>query len=768
MNPKIIFLIVSIVIIIIAVVVVIVVVNKNTTVSSSIDSPKVVAIAPIIFATSAPITNSPGTNNSSGTGANNSSGTGANNSSGTGANNSSGTGANNSSGTGANNSSGTITSAPTPPITSAPITTPPIPQNLVKIISLERYTDMQLVINELIVYDEQMNKINIGFASVSSTASSSTVTVTGSTVTGSASASASASVSGSRLLESKILVNPLTSTISSTFPNRPANMVDGNFYSGLVTTGVMPNINNYEIYGSAIDSRVQYSGYNPDHIDYINSIQKFVFMKVIGTKLYMVLSDNSQAKSTDAPVNSLAADVFNQSAWDTYTTITTCSVGEKMGKDLIKVNMKYIKIILKTPSKIRRIMIKSGQLDTDFICRTINGSGIELSNVNILLRKTENNLVSNGIIPTYMIDYDVYSGRNIGVSPTNNVLSYAYLKRERANFWYSLGGTLSQAHIIGQSSPEDIIKPMLYGANSAQALFYSFIEIPRWFPMGNGGGTQISVNNRTIALVNSSFDAYYINNGDIVTDRYTKIDNKKVKQVKLDSETNNLYILENGNKEGYYTTTLNANPDWISLSTNTIYLSACNNKVCIISSNNDVFYKSDVLSSSSVWKKIPGKKMKQIDIDRLIIVGLDMDNNVYYTDLYDPDLLSTTPKWVQLPGKFSYISVNDGNLCGITDTGIVFVSVESNRMGYSYKGCFNDMEEPRAIPNSLGNVGSQYTTQQCAKIAQHMGYDTFALQYGDQCFGGNNPEYSKYGIQTDNTKCIMNNPGGYTNIVYQL
>jgi hypothetical protein len=404
-------------------------------------------------------------------------------------------------------------------------------------------------------------------------------------------------------------------------------------------------------------------------------------------------------------------------------------------------------------------MIKSSQFDTDFICRTINGSGIELSNVNILLRKAQ-----DGVIPSYMIDYDVYSGSKIGASPPNNVLSYPYLKRERENFWYSLGGTLSQAHIQGQSRPEDILKPTLYGANSAQALFYSMVEIPRWFPMTNGGGTQISVNNRTIALVNSSFDAYYINNGDIVTANYTKIDNMKVKQVKLDSETNNLYILENGTKKGYYTTTLNANPEWTPISSRTIYLSACNNKACFISETNDVYYMSDV--STSISKKIPGIKMKQIDMDRLIIVGLNMDNNVYYIDLYDPSLLTTAPKWVQLPGTFSYISVNDGNLCGITDTGIVFVSVESNRIGYTYKGCFKDMES-RAVPNSLGNVGSQLTTLMCAIRAQNNGYNTFALQYGDQCFGGNNPDYSKYGIETDNTKCKMSNPGGYTNIVYQ-
>ena len=732
MNQKVIFLIVAIIIVIIIIAVVVVVVNKNNTVSSSIDSPNslVVAIAPITFATSAPGTNSSGTVTTSPI----------------------------------NNSSGNVTTAPittapitTAPITTPPITTPPIPQNLVKIISLERYTDTDLVINELIVYDEQMNKINIGFAPASPASSASSSIVTGSTVMGSASASVTGSFS--RSLESKILVNP-----SAVGTNR-VSIADGNFNSSVSTLGVMPNINNYEIYGDSTN-RIRYSGYNPDHIDYIISIQKFVFMKVIGTKLYMVLSDNSQAKSTDVPVNSIAAEVFNQSAWDTYTTITSCSVGLKMGNDITKVNMKYIKIILKTACKIRRIMIKSSQFDTDFICRTINGSGIELSNVNILLRK-----VLNGVISTYMIDYDVYSGSKIGVSPTNNVLSYTYLKRDRENFWYPLDGILTQAHIDSQTHPDDILRPQIFGANSAQALFYRAIE-HIWIQLGNGGGTQISVNSkaRTIALVNSSFDAYYINNGAILGDNYTKIDNKKVKQVKLDSETNNLYILENGTKQGYYTTTLSANPDWISFSTNTIYFSACNNKVCTISSNNDVYYKSDVLSSSSTWKKIPGIKMKQIDMDRLIIVGLNMDNNVYYIDLYDPSLLTTAPKWVQLPGTFSYISVNDGNLCGITDTGTIFVSVESNRIGYTYKGCFKDMEA-RAVPNFLGNVvgntGSVLPTLNCAMLAQDNGYDTFALQYGKQCYGGNNPDYSKYGIETDNTKCKMSNPGGYTNIVYQ-
>ena len=60
---------------------------------------------------------------------------------------------------------------------------------------------------------------------------------------------------------------------------------------------------------------------------------------------------------------------------------------------------------------------------------------------------------------------------------------------------------------------------------------------------------------------------------------------------------------------------------------------------------------------------------------------------------------------------------------------------------WEHQGCFNDKPE-RALPTQLNNVTS---VQDCLKQAKDKGFNTFALQYGGQCFAGNNTDWNKYG-----------------------
>ena len=128
---------------------------------------------------------------------------------------------------------------------------------------------------------------------------------------------------------------------------------------------------------------------------------------------------------------------------------------------------------------------------------------------------------------------------------------------------------------------------------------------------------------------------------------------------------------------------------------------------------------------------------------------------------------------------------NDGGLKAYDGCGNVLWSSNGNKSfspslwisgnkntykNFSYKGCFIDGPN-RAVPVFLGDG---YTMNSCIDTAIQKGYNTAALQSGNQCFVGTNSNYSQYGQNNDNcVYCGANantglwNPGGFTNIVFQ-
>ena len=92
-------------------------------------------------------------------------------------------------------------------------------------------------------------------------------------------------------------------------------------------------------------------------------------------------------------------------------------------------------------------------------------------------------------------------------------------------------------------------------------------------------------------------------------------------------------------------------------------------------------------------------------------------------------------------------------------------SSQNNINGYSYKGCYKD-DNNRAIKNNIGNGNME----QCIQMAEQKKYDTVGLQYGNQCWAGNQGQngtnYALYGEQTNKANCNLNSPGAWTNMVY--
>ena len=69
----------------------------------------------------------------------------------------------------------------------------------------------------------------------------------------------------------------------------------------------------------------------------------------------------------------------------------------------------------------------------------------------------------------------------------------------------------------------------------------------------------------------------------------------------------------------------------------------------------------------SNWVQVGGLStgIAQVEIDMLNVFVLDINGNFYCTELYNPNF-PENPTWKQIQGLFSYISVYNGRLCGIS------------------------------------------------------------------------------------------------------
>lgn len=86
---------------------------------------------------------------------------------------------------------------------------------------------------------------------------------------------------------------------------------------------------------------------------------------------------------------------------------------------------------------------------------------------------------------------------------------------------------------------------------------------------------------------------------------------------------------------------------------------------------------------------------------------------------------------------------------------------------WTSQGCWNDnssSQSARAIPN---NIANGQNINSCVDLAAQEGFNTAALQYGNQCWACNSCNFKKYGSQPPQaTQCNINSPGANTNMVY--
>lgn len=83
---------------------------------------------------------------------------------------------------------------------------------------------------------------------------------------------------------------------------------------------------------------------------------------------------------------------------------------------------------------------------------------------------------------------------------------------------------------------------------------------------------------------------------------------------------------------------------------------------------------------------------------------------------------------------------------------------------YNYVGCFKD-NGARMIPN-WNKPGQAMSVEQCKQEARNKGHDTFGVQYGGQCFSGQNPKYDALGPETNTGNCGPLG-GSWSNQVYK-
>ncbi|KAK2559265.1 A disintegrin and metalloproteinase with thrombospondin motifs 6 [Acropora cervicornis] len=96
-------------------------------------------------------------------------------------------------------------------------------------------------------------------------------------------------------------------------------------------------------------------------------------------------------------------------------------------------------------------------------------------------------------------------------------------------------------------------------------------------------------------------------------------------------------------------------------------------------------------------------------------------------------------------------------------------------------GCYHDNISDRALPDLYANVRDQIiwtqmnvTVNQCARVAQDIGYEYFAVQFYGECFGGMKAgeNYDKYGKSTNCWKFDKNSDfavgSHFSNFVYRI
>jgi len=222
------------------------------------------------------------------------------------------------------------------------------------------------------------------------------------------------------------------------------------------------------------------------------------------------------------------------------------------------------------------------------------------------------------------------------------------------------------------------------GRGNAQGANFKFLFNDRYSDMSRFSGRSTSINT--------------------ITNNPSEIKNMEQEQYDVDTANYNMYVIQKNTRKAYYADIKQRSflqesqgssndynvgrPLWIELTNSYFpslkYIVGYNNKVCAIDINDNLVLMEDVTTiRRKVWQRLIGPtgtstsnlgvRIKQINMDKFLIVALDYNNNAYCTEMYSPYLL-TNPVWIKLPSSisYSYITSCYGNIAVISTAGLIY------------------------------------------------------------------------------------------------
>lgn len=249
--------------------------------------------------------------------------------------------------------------------------------------------------------------------------------------------------------------------------------------------------------------------------------------------------------------------------------------------------------------------------------------------------------------------------------------------------WNQIMGKIKRVFLTRNNLNEH----QLYALDEFGSLYYrddyveNYNNPSNWYLMNKPGMefqsfNDISVDNNLICGI--------VNN-EIYKDEENE-ENEENKENKDDEENeDNIKINKYAkNKVICYDRNIVIDPKWEEISTielpkgsELIGITIKNDKIFILTKNNQLYYKKNMLDKNEEWKLIDAKLFEKIRFDGNLICGVDGNGNAYCYDGTEENLI-ISPDWKsikdknQTPIKFRDIIVKNKNLLGISSDNKIY------------------------------------------------------------------------------------------------
>ena len=485
----------------------------------------------------------------------------------------------------------------------------------VQYISLERYDDDPINLAEIMLFDDNSNKID---------------------------------VAGLKVIE------------SPAHPAFPAqNLINNNMNDFAHTEAgiMMQNPDNYEMFGDYIPSVIPV-----EHIAYVTAIGKPVMMINDGGFLKMVTSDGTQLRFISNPTVIHPSILFDESKWnDGYNKIDLLSAYQVRLKSNMKASstskLQYMQVILKNPLYISGITIYNRK---DCCQDRINGLVVKTMNKD---RQLISSLTITGCknVPSVELKYRAWEGLNISMLRKEEYTSY-----KNPN-WVQVQTTFVGTPIA--VSMDGDISALLTNQNK---IYYNFGFSPKgWTQIASPvteGLTDLVINNGKIYLAGPTKGIYmaeYYNKG---SNLKWDLINQSFSQISVDGD--NLFGIQGSGNIFGVMGGFNG--------TNTVFreFPLPDGKKCKhVSIKNGLFMfcaqdSSIYFSDGKIMpRRIAGGLKESFSDGFKRGYGINDSGNIFYLDD------NTTSNWVMVPGILKRFAVSEGRLFGIgSDNGLYYAN----------------------------------------------------------------------------------------------